>query len=186
MVTRAPLKSRYKCTRVHCVAFLKTVIALVPTITASHVTVHTTALNLIKLYRELCTSVTDSMFKFLTNCGERSRDCCNRYSSSFMYLLYRISYSLIMNVELSNWMIRISFIQGSCQPHRISVKFFKLVQGRVITTFCSHCFEGVHQDLQELRLRSLFITRDTEHMRTLSLSIYLRYRLSVTCLPQGI
>ena len=58
----------------------------------------------------MCTSATDSMFKILTNCGERSRDCRYRYSSSFIYVLYRISYSLIRVVELSNSRIRISFI----------------------------------------------------------------------------
>jgi hypothetical protein len=81
-----------------------------------HVNVHTTALKLIKSYRELCTSATDSMFKLLKNCGEQSCDCSNRNSSSFMYLLYRISYSLIRGVELSNSRI-IELVSYRVQAH---------------------------------------------------------------------
>jgi hypothetical protein len=54
------------------------------------------------------------------------------------------------------------------------------------TTFFGDRIEGVHKDLQELRMRPLLITGDTENTRTLSPSKYLRYRLSVTCLPHGI
>ena len=81
MVTRAPLNSRKSCTRVYRVTFLRTAVALVSTITASHVNVHTTELKLIKLYRELCAcaSATDSRFKFLANCGELPCDFTNTH-----------------------------------------------------------------------------------------------------------